>query len=331
MATTEKVKIPLKWRLKAWWEGYDIEELKARIRDRMLLSDDPHGVGAGTSSEFDTRDDETLITSDKKVVRLPWDDARMEIAQLIWGDGYCGPGGPDHIIAMSKLLAMSPKMSAVVIGAGLGGPARALAQEFGVWITGYEAAEPLAIKGMELSTMAGLQKKAPITHFDPASSETFERTFDRAFSKEASFTVEDKAGLYKNVEHNLKKDGLFLISDYVLSDDSLIDNGDVKDWIAQEPLKPHPCSHQTMEQDLKDAGFVIRVNEDITDMYMNMISQAWAGADKVIAKLAEDGPDSRNVIDTLLREAEFWTRRTRLMEQGHLKVWRFLASKPTVI
>ena len=80
-----------------------------------------------------------------------WDAKRVNISQYIWGEGYCGPGGPEHIVSMSKLLALSPKMSMMCLGAGLGGPTRTLADKFGVWVSGYEESEHLVEAGNELS------------------------------------------------------------------------------------------------------------------------------------------------------------------------------------
>jgi len=182
----------MKWRLKAWWEGYDLDDIKARLargEDIEEIANEPEEV---TEPESDAPE------------AMVWDDKRLETAQLIWGEGYCGPGGPDYVTSMSKVLGMSAKMSVAVIGAGLGGPSRVLANEFGAWITGYEQSENLADKGMALSVKAGLESKAPIKHYDPSSDEPFERTFDRAYSKEALYTVEDKPKLLQNGFDQLK-------------------------------------------------------------------------------------------------------------------------------
>ena len=97
----------------------------------------------------------------------------------------------------------------IIIGAGLGGPARVLAKEFGVWITGVEQSRELAAAGMELSTMAGLGKKAAIVPYDPAAPEPFERNFDRVLAKDGMFTVADKGHLIACVAKKLKAEGLF--------------------------------------------------------------------------------------------------------------------------
>ena len=314
------VKVPMRWRLKAWWEGYDLDDIRARL-NRGEKVEDVATVEPAKPIKPDNDAPEALV----------WDDKRLETAQLIWGEGYCGPGGPEYVTSMSKLLGMSPKMSVAVIGAGLGGPSRVLAEEFGAWITGYEQSENLAEKGMELSKKAGLEAKAPIKHYNPSSDETFERTFDRAYSKEALYTVEDKPKLLQNVFNKLKNSGLFLINDYTLSSAEALSNKDVQKWLRLEPTQPFPIPHKSMEKLLTNCGYILRVNEDITDVYIDMIAKSWVGVDKVIESLTNHPEDQSETINRLIKEAEFWMLRSNIMKEGHVRAWRFLAYKPAEI
>ena len=193
----DMVKVPLKWRMKAWWEGYDRDDIRKRL---------------ARGEEIDEADLERSAEKTKSSSGNPigWDENRLESTQIIWGEGYCGPGGPEYVKSMSKLLCMNSNMSVAVIGADLGGPSRVLATKFGAWITGYEESKELAEKGMLHSVKAGLEGKAPIQVYDPKNADIFERTFDRAYSKEVLYTVEDKKSLLKNVFKNLKDGGFFL-------------------------------------------------------------------------------------------------------------------------
>lgn len=313
-APKSAVQIPLLTRLKVWWEGYDIQDIEKRLAAKAAK---PVADPAPQSPQPEP---------EVPLPIMPWDYQRIEIAQYIWGEGYCGPGGPEHVIALSKLLAMSPEMSALVLGAGLGGPSRVLAQEFGVWITGVEENPQLAEAGMELSQRAGLAKKAVIAAYDPKNPD-FERNYDRAFAKEALFTVPDKGELLSTVGKHLKTDSLFLLTDYVLSDHAAAKNPAYIEWRDQEPQYPHCVTVQDMHDLLQRAGFSVRVNEDVTEQYTVMIARAWAEADKAIAKLMSQGENGRALVDVLMREAELWSRRTKLLESGTLQVYRILASK----
>lgn len=306
--------MPLGLRLKAWWEGYDPDEIKKRIRDREVVDiplEEP---------EEPAKKEITVDTID------PWDEETIDIAQYIWGKGFCGPGGPEYIVALSKLLALSPEMSMLQIGAGLGGPARVLADRFGVWITGYDSSLNLVEKGNKLSKMAGMEKKAALEFYDPEDVESFGRKFDRALSKEALFAIQNKNNIIANIEDKLKPGGLFLMTEYVLGSEAVLGKDRYKEWVVGERLKPYPIPAEEMVSLVKSNRLQVRVSEDISMQYVDMINQAWSGADEVAAKLARQD-DGTQKIQTLMREAEFWTRRKKLLENGDLKLWRIVANK----
>lgn len=307
--------MPLGLRLKAWWEGYDPDDIKKRIRERESVAEPEQEPSEEPMKQVISAD-----TID------PWDEETIDIAQYIWGKGFCGPGGPEYIVALSKLLALSPEMSMLQIGAGLGGPARVLADRFGVWITGYEASESLVDKGNKLSKMSGMEKKAALEYYDPENVESFGRKFDRALSKEALFAIQDKNNIIANIEDKLKPGGLFLMTEYVINSDAVLGKDMYKEWVVGERMHPYPVLPDELVSMVKGNRLQVRVSEDISMQYVDMINQAWSGADEVAAKLARQD-DGTQKIQTLMREAEFWTRRKKLLETGDLKMWRIVANK----
>ncbi len=306
-------KIPLKWRIIAWWNGYDIADLEERMRQ--------HELAKNARKKDTTSPDKT----DNKVL---WDEARLKVTQLVWGEGFCGPGGRQNVVDMSKLLALSPKMSAMVIGAGLGGPSRVLAQEFGVWINGYERCEALAEEGMKISTSKGLEKKAPIIHLDLDDNPNFDRVFDRAFSKEVLFLIKNKAPLFKTIFEQLKDDSLFLISDFIIRDKGGMSTPNMVDWVKHEPLEPFPLTAEAMIETLEKVGFSIRIHEDISDHYLDMINAAWENTEDTIKQIAGNDDAAKNNMRAIQTEANLWNRRTKVLRSGELRLYRFLAHKP---
>jgi len=323
MTGKDNKKIPLKWRLKAWWQGYDIADLEKNMRQKEPGEISKKPVQNPVQNPAQDTDEK----SDQIDQKILWDYERVKVTQLIWGEGFCGPGGEQNIIDMSKLLALSPKMSAMVIGAGLGGPARVLAKEFGVWINAYESNQILAEEGMKISVTKGLDKKAPIIHNDLNAAPKFDRVFERAFSKETLFTVENKTALIQSIFDQLKDNSLFLISDYVVKNHDSLANADVIDWLKHEPLDPYPTTPETLKYTLEKVGFQIRIHEDITAQYLELIYQAWANAHEVVALLAEGGEEGRKNMFAILNEAELWNRRAKVMRSGELQIYRCLAHK----
>ena len=78
------IKVPIKWRMKAWWEGYDIDDIKAKLNRG---DEDPF---------LDDEEDEEDELDGNAPEAMSWSNKRLETAQLIWGEGYCGPGGAEH-------------------------------------------------------------------------------------------------------------------------------------------------------------------------------------------------------------------------------------------
>jgi len=322
--TVEKRKIPLKLRFKAWWEGYNLDDMLRQMDwqedDQEEISDHPDAAPP---------DAKKAAPAKKNTPKpLTWNKNRIKINQLIWGMGYCGPGGPEHIESLSKLLSLTPEMSALVIGAELGGPCRVLAEKYGVWITGYEVSTDLVEKANILSKEADLDKKAVITHLDLNDAEPFDRRFDRAFSKERLYSFQDKKSLLQKTFDALKEESLFLMTDYTLSNVEALEDEDVQTWFKMEPTPPYPVTADIISEMLKDVGFSVRVNENISETYIKLITESWIKAEKIVEDLSKDGTEGIESISTLMQDAEFWSLRKKLLKNGLINVSRFLVYKP---
>jgi len=315
----QTAKAPLGLRLKAWWEGYDADELARRQKG-------DHEPVVETPAEAEAEEPDAAPVEDKRP-EMPWDEKRTEIAQFVWGRGFCGPGGPEHIVSLSKMLALTPEKSVLVLGAELGGPTRTLAKNFGAWISGYEESEELVETGNQISEAMGLAKKAGLYHYNYEKPKPFDRQFDRVFSKEALFTVRRKKELVNTIEPFIKGDGLFLVTDYVVDNATVLSSPEIRQWAKKEPKEPYLLTFHEMLEIMKNVNLSIRVNEDITEQYIKLIADSWAGADKLAEDLVARGEKGTGLIETLWNEAEFWARRSKLLENGILKVWRIVAHK----
>lgn len=301
--------IPILWRLMAWWEGYDALDYARMRRPKKM----PRRA--------------------KKEAEIPQnispEEARLIIIQKIWGKGFSGPGTAKHIHNLSKLLSLSPQMSALIIGADLGGPARILAQDYGVWLNGYETDPMIAEAAHQMSIDAGLERKAQIVHMNLNKNPVFERNFDRAFSKEAFYLIAEKKDLMQAIFDHLKKGSLFLMTDYVVEDKQAHDHPCITEWQSSEPQDIYLSEEKTLGQLIEKAGFTLRVHEDITDQYITMIEQAWANANTLVRLMVEDKSVHQDNLKIILQEAEVWGQKHKALQSGKLKVCRYLAHKPT--
>lgn len=295
-----KRKIPFWMRLKAWWEGYD---LALRQKDKIPID-------MGELSQDAVRYEEPEPRS-----------MRLEIMQKIWGKGMSGPGDEDYILRLVKPLGLNPAHTVIDVGAGLGGATRVISEKFDIWITGLEQDREVAEAGMELSTMAGLAKRAPVHYFDMDRYEFRENSTDIAFSKEALFTVKDKDRLLKEIVRMIRPRGQLLFTDYVLSEDA--DQKAVTAWSEGEPKAPFPWTMRDYESLLTESRLDIRIKEDITDEIYSIITASWA---RFLSSLKGKSVD-KDTSAAITAAVELWTRRTRAIDAGALRICRFHALK----
>lgn len=302
-------KLGLKTRLVAWWEGYDLSGLR-RKGDEGAHHDGGDGDAAPRSR------DPSLNRWGKPL----WSATRMEVAETLWGANYTTPGGADYVPTLIRPLGLNPAMSVLELGAGLGGISRFMAAQSGCWVTGLEANPALAKEAMERSYKEGLEKKAPIEHFDP---ETFARSkrVDAIVSKEMLFTVRDKDRLFDAMEAALKPRGHLLLTDYVL--DTATDVKAIRDWADREPLEPNLWTTEDMRNAFAQRNLDLRICEDITEAHRGLILHAIQNFVTYLTKYSLDKETKVAVLD----EVELWVRRTTAFDAG-LKCCRFYALKP---
>ncbi len=293
-----KAKITLLARIKAWWDGYELAVVQKSKNPTV-------------AKEHDVRADEHT-----------WESSRVQLVQDVWGEGFSSPGDSDYIIEMLKPFALTPAMSVLELGAGLGGASRVMAEHFGVWVTAFEADRVFAEAGMELSTMAGIAKKAPIASFDPENFEFKEMSCDCIYSKESFFTVKKKTELLGVIGDALKDRGQFLFTDFVKAEE-IKDAKGLQAWMEAEPVKPHLWSVKDYDTALSRQKIEIRITEDITDNFRMLVMKGWAD---YLASASQEGL-SAQMAETVVSEAELWARRVKAFESGDLRVCRIYGLK----
>jgi len=314
--------IPLRWRLKAWWEGYELADIEKKFLEHLAEQD---AIKAAKKAKrlARIRDEAAKFQKKDELSQI-----RVKITQLVWGEGYCGPGGPEHITAMAKALNLSAKETLLVVGARLGGPARILCGETGVWVNGFEDSKKLAQEANKISRKAGVEKRVQIRQMNLSEGTKFPRIYDNAFSNEIFFTIKNKAQLLATIYDHLKGEGLFLMTDLVLGEGTEPEEPDIQEWSDKEVWDVFPMTSDAMIELMSRCGYRIRVHEDITDLYLEQVSKAWEDADKLVEFMAKEDKNSRENLETVFKESQHWSRRTGLMRKGKLRVMRYLIQKP---
>ena len=287
-------KIPISMRVKAWWDGNELQICPA--------GDGENGGDGDPSVQTRTLD-------------------RPAMLQELWGKGHCDPGPEEFLLQLILPLGLDPSMTVVVLGAGLGGAARTMVQHFGTWAQGLESDKELAAAGMAISERAGMARKAEIIHFDPTQHIYRPKIADAILAKEFIWRIEDKARMIQAAHTMLKNQGQFLFTDYTLNEEK-----EISDLAAWADLESEPLSLWTQaqyEECLKAQKFDVRICEDITRDFVKFATDGWGAflKNSRIDDLCEETGEA------LIREAEIWTERIKAMDEGQVNVQRIYAIK----
>jgi cyclopropane fatty-acyl-phospholipid synthase-like methyltransferase len=302
-----------KTRLYAWWEGYELPEaVPERAAPRVSLA---RAEGAAAPRGGPEQGSALLLP-------------QVQVMRKLWGGDFVSPGDEEHVLDLVKPLGLNPKMSLLDFGAGIGGPARAMSKEFGVWITGLESSQDFVRAGGELSTAAGMGKRVTISAVDAKKPVLPERRFDCIFAKESLGQVPEKQKLFADMVKSLKPGGHVLFTDYVLT--KAIGDAEASawlDWCGRELGIPHPWRSYQLLDAMNDAGLDIRINEDITERYMSLVLGRWQLWEEFVKAFDGGSPSAQERMTMLLGKAQLWTQRIAALRSGELRVFRFHAMK----
>jgi SAM-dependent methyltransferase len=241
------------------------------------------------------------------------------LAQWLWGAGFHIPGDEEHVVGLVKPFALNPAMSMLYIGAGLGGGARAIATTYATYVTALEADDALARRGMEMSTLQGMQKRAPVTVYNPDTLELRSNSFDCILARQSTYTLADKERFLKLLVGSLKPRGHLLITDYVVA--STADVGALDVWRRQQQRTPHLWTAAQYSECLTRLRFDIRVAEDTTAKVRRLILGGWS---QMIGTIDLPSLPKQHLL-TIVDEAERWVRTLEAIDAGSLRTYRFYA------
>jgi SAM-dependent methyltransferase len=251
----------------------------------------------------------------------PWPDARLEVVDALWGDGFQFPGGEAETLRLVKPLGLSAATSLLVVGAGSGGPPCSIATELGVWVTGYEADHELLNAATERSLRAGLSRRAQIAAWDPESP-SFERGYFHhglALEPLRDALVEPTLAALAQA---LKPGGHLVLLETVA--DNPLDPEDplVAAWQRLDGRRLDRLPAEiTITRALGRLGFDDRIVEDVSKRHMQQSVSGWREA---VRGMEQMKPSPREAAQ-LIREAELWLLRIRLFRSRALRLVRWHA------
>lgn len=246
--------------------------------------------------------------------------ARLAVLCGLWGEGFTGPGGEEEALRLAKPLGLSGSHSVLHLGAGLGGGTRVIARSSGAYVTGFEADAALAEAANAAALKAGLGKRAAVLALDARQPAIRPGYFHHALGQEALWPLADKEPVLAALVAGVKPGGQLMLTDLVRAEDDPADAA-WNAWAVLERAAPHPASERAMGRALAAQGLDIRVVEDITQRHVTQALGAWMHR---VALMRNARPSPRQAAE-LVREAELWLRRCRLMQEGRIRLLRWHA------
>jgi SAM-dependent methyltransferase len=249
-----------------------------------------------------------------------WPSARISVAEALWGEGFLLPSVATDAVRLVAPLGLSGASSLLLIGAGSGGAPRRIATELGAWVTGHEANMRLVSLANERCQRAGLGRRAQVELWDPSSPEFSSRSSHHALAIEPLRGAEPEPTLTA-VSKALKPAGQLVLLDLVA--DLPLDPTDpvIATWARLEHRPAAVPSELAITGALGRLGFDVRIAEDLSHRHIQNAIQGWRAA---VQGMTAARPTLRQAA-VVVREAELWLARLRLMRSGRLRLVRWHA------
>lgn len=244
----------------------------------------------------------------------------LAIRQRLYGRGYIIPGDAAWLLSLAQPLRLGASSALLDLAAGLGGPARAIAQAFHARVTGIERDHERARQANAMSSALGASHLVRIKACDPETLELGSARFDGALGREASYAVAAKERFLRVLAQALRPRGRIVLTDFVL-DRSAGERSELGAWRTQLPKQPWLWTAAQYADCFKSVGYNLRRAEDISALYRRQIVAAWMG----YLRSGEIRGQTAAQVEAVLAEAEASFRAVAALESGALKYYRFEA------
>ncbi len=137
--------------------------------------------------------------------------APVTVDALAPADHFHGRG----VLATQELAAIlqpQPGERLLDIGSGIGGPARWIADKFGVHVTGVDLTPEFCVAAEALNRATGLTDRIRILNGSALNLPVPDNEFDRAYSQNVIMNIEDKPRFYREAFRALRPGGVFAIA-----------------------------------------------------------------------------------------------------------------------
>lgn len=242
---------------------------------------------------------------------LLYDDAHIGFLEMIWGEGYLSPGGPEEVARVIEGLDLLGKR-VLDIGCGSGAITLSLALDHGAThVTGVDVEAQVCAAARRRIGKAGAEDRVTIRQVTPGPLDFAAESFDVVFSKDSIIHIPDKEFLSGEVFRVLRPGGWFAASDWLIAHDGPPSEA-MRAYIALEDLDFAMASAHRYRCALTDAGF-----DDIVLRNRN----AWyceVARDELALLTGPERPEltRRHGAELVDHNIKTWTAMIKVLETG---------------
>ncbi len=174
--------------------------------------------------------------------------------ELIWGQGFMSPGGPEEVGLIVRGLDLQDK-KILDIGSGLGGPSMCLVSQYGAGrVVGIDL-EPLNVeRAANYAAKAGVSDRLTFQTVDGGSFRFEDESFDIVFSKDAITEAPNKEDIFLESYRVLRPGGWVAMSDWFRGAAPF--TAEMKEWIKQVGVTLEMTTLDETAEQLRRIGFV---------------------------------------------------------------------------
>jgi SAM-dependent methyltransferase len=255
------------------------------------------------------------------LVRSVWPASRLKLTNELWGLGFIFPGGEAETLRLARPLGLSAAVSFLLVGVGSGGPASAVARNFGTWVTGMETDASLLAASRGLINRAKLGKKVNIKAWDRDNPAFPANSHHHCLALEPLLDAQPEP-ILDGLARALKPGGQLVLTEMTAELPLSSSDPLVRRWGVLEHRDPAAVlAPVAVSRMLGRVGLDVRVAEDISERHLEQAILGWR---LMTRDLVDHKPDRQEAAE-LVREAELWLLRRRLIRDGRLRMMRWHA------
>lgn len=192
------------------------------------------------------------------------DTAALRTADLSGVDEF-HLGWGAQTAAFAPTLGLRPGLAVLDVGAGIGGPARHFAEQYGCDVTGIDLTPAFVELATELTARTGLAERARFVRGSALAMPFDAGSFDLATMIHVGMNIADKAALFTEVRRVLRPGGRFVIYDVMRAGDGALPWPLPWAETAATSFVETPARYRAL---LEAAGFRVGHERDWTDFVL---------------------------------------------------------------